>query len=117
MSWLDRVFGAKHASASTKGSEKGPPAAASAPQSAAPKQASCRDGDKVNCGKCGRILEVKYQRAAPFAVADPKVVQNWALRCQGCGFICCTACALGPSLEGRPVCPSCKAEGGPYLFS
>jgi hypothetical protein len=86
------------------------------PQSAAASQVAYRDGDKVSCGKCARMLEVKYQRGAVFAVADPKVIQNWALRCQGCGFVCCHSCALGSSGEGTTVCPSCKAAGGPYFF-
>lgn len=86
------------------------------PQSAAASQVLYRDGDKVSCGKCGRMLEVKYQRDAKFAVADPKVIQNWALKCQGCGFVCCHSCALGPSGEGTTLCPSCKAAGGPYFF-
>lgn len=113
VSWLGRIFGGKQRQATSSGS----PRQAVAPKpTTAPNQASYRDGDKVNCGKCGKALEVRYEtQGNKFAVADPKVIENWAMRCQGCGFICCTSCAVGSS-EGIPVCPSCKAKGGPYFF-
>jgi len=113
MTWISRLFAGKRPQATSNASPQQPVAS----KTGAPNQASYRDGDKATCGKCGRILRVTYENQNnKFAVADPKVTEKWALRCQGCGFICCTSCAVGPSLQGVPVCPSCKAQGGPYLF-
>jgi len=96
-----------------------PPPRAKEPPAAVPpaasNQATYRDGDKVSCSKCGKMLLVRYEREGhKFAVADPKVIQNWAFRCQGCGHVCCPSCAT--SGDGTTVCPSCKAKGGPYFF-
>lgn len=81
-----------------------------------PKKRIYRNGDMAACGQCGKSIRVQYQDSAKIAVVDPKAVQSIALRCQGCGFVVCFGCAVGPSGEGIPVCPSCHAQGGPYFF-
>jgi hypothetical protein len=76
-----------------------------------------RDGETVNCGKCGRAVKVKYHEKGKIALVDSRAIQTLALKCQDCGFVVCHSCTLGPSGEGMAVCPSCKVQGGPYFFT
>jgi hypothetical protein len=113
MGLLDSLFGAKKRPNKTSS----PVPVLASPDLPSPEatKPSYRDGDKVSCSKCGKMLLVRYEREGhQFAVADPKVIQNWAFRCQGCGYVCCPSCAT--SANGTTICPSCKAAGGPYFF-
>lgn len=73
------------------------------------------DGQTVSCQNCHKRLRVKlHSREVVVAVAAE--LELTALRCTQCGFITCYACATDSPEPSIPVCPSCKAEGGPYFF-
>lgn len=77
------------------------------------------DGDRVACEKCGKSLEVRYG-SKQIALGTPETMAKVALKCQRCGFVTCTSCALpgGATKQGTlPVCPGCGSKGGPYLFA
>jgi hypothetical protein len=74
------------------------------------------DGQTVACQNCQKRVTVRlHSREVVVAVATE--LETTALRCTQCGFMTCYACATdSPEGSSIPVCPSCKAQGGPYFF-
>ena len=76
-----------------------------------------KEGDKVKCGKCGKLLRVKYHDPKKIVIVTPDALKGIALRCRSCRFIVCDPCSMPSGGEGMPTCPSCKASvKGPYFF-
>lgn len=79
-----------------------------------------KDGDSVACEHCGKHLLVHYAKSdKQITLGVAGDMTSIAFRCQNCGYITCSSCALpggGRSEVPIPVCPSCSSEGGPYFF-
>jgi hypothetical protein len=103
MAFLQRIFGRreKHQAVTPKAEDR----------------TDYREGDKVECGVCGKTLRVKYHDPGKIAIATADALRGVALRCRACGFIVCDPCSMPPGGTGMPTCPSCKAlANGPYFF-
>ncbi len=72
-----------------------------------------KDGDKVNCQKCGKSLDVKVHSLDKLSVMTFEYLQEIALCCQDCGYIACATCCSSGTDAQVPTCPSCGSEGGP----
>lgn len=74
-----------------------------------------RDGDSVNCEKCGKSVTVKLA-SSDISVGTPETLRTMAFKCQDCGYVACGSCVFPATDLTLPTCPSCKSEGGPYFF-
>ncbi len=86
-------------------------------------ETNLRDGDLVQCGKCGGQAKVRVFDPGKIVLIDPNAMvsmrkENIALKCQNCGFVICFSCVSSQTgAIGVTKCPACNIEAGPYFFT